>query len=309
MSKSVVQPFVPYQYNHQISVISAAFGLGSPIKGCEKAPLQVATRLQRRHPEFEFVTSDWLFQWTERQSKDVYQAFIAFSKQHAASVNYAIESNNKVIVLGGDHSIAAATWPAVVGSGYKDLGLLWLDAHMDAHTAATTRSGNLHGMPLALLLGRGEPMLLNTMGGHAVNPKNTVLYGVRSFEKDEFLLLQSLGVRIYFMEEIKQRGFERTLEEALSIVEQPLCGFGISLDLDVFDPVFVPGVSTPEKHGLEPTQFIRFIRQWSPKRPMIGLEIAEYNPLRDEGEKTARFVEALIECCIPYLKKSNHGGD
>ncbi|MBL4763081.1 MAG: arginase [Gammaproteobacteria bacterium] len=309
MPKSEAQQCAFYQKNHQINVISATFGLGSPIKGCENGPLQLATRLQQRHPEFEFVATDWLFKWAQRQTKDLSQAFIAFSKQHAASVNDAIENNDRFIVLGGDHSIAASTWPAVIGSGYQDLGLLWLDAHLDAHTPATTPSGNLHGMPLALLLGHGEPRLLNAMGGHVINPKSTVLYGVRSFEKDEFLLLQSLGVRVYFMDEIKQRGFELTLEEALSIVAHPACGFGISLDLDVFDPVFVSGVSTPAKHGLEPTQFIHFIQQWSPKHPMIGLEIAEYNPLLDQGEKTGRLVEELIECFIPYLSKGKNVAD
>ena len=159
-------------------------------------------------------------------------------------------------------------------------------------------------MPLALLFGRGEPALLKIIQGHQINPKATVLYGVRSFEDDELLLLQSFGVRIYFMDEIERRGFELTLKEALSIVERPSCGFGVSLDLDVFDPISVPGVSTPEKHGLEPKSFINFVQQWSPVHPMIGLEIAEYNPLLDSEEKTGRFVGELIDCFIPLLSNS-----
>jgi arginase len=167
-----------------------------------------------------------------------------------ADVRDALADGALPIVVGGDHSCAIGTWSGVhsfLGAGPAP-GLLWLDAQMDSHTPETTYSGAIHGMPLACLLGVGDKRLVEVGGaGPKLRPEHTVLLGVRSYELEEAELLQRLGVREMAAPELSRRGFETCFAEALDIVHRAACGFGIRIDLDVFEPRRVPGVGRPSR--------------------------------------------------------------
>jgi hypothetical protein len=130
------------------------------------------------------------------------------------------------------------------------LGLLWIDAHMDAHRPHTSPSGNLHGMPLACLLGHGEPALATLAGAPALAPAHVCLVGVRSYEAEEAQLLEQLGVRVFLMDEVRRRGLPAVLREAHAVVTRGTAGFGVTLDVDAVDPQEAPGVGTPAPGGL-----------------------------------------------------------
>ena len=130
-----------------------------------------------------------------------------------------------------------------------DLGLVWVDAHMDSHTPGTSHTGRLHGMPLAWLLGQDDDPLYGLASG-VLDPRHVCLVGVRSYEPEESERLARLGVRVYLMEEVRQRGLRRALDEALRIASQDTAGFGISIDLDVVTPEDAPGVAVPAEGGL-----------------------------------------------------------
>lgn len=189
------------------------------------------------------------------------------------------------LVVGGDHSCAIGSWRALLETSEKEVGLMWLDAHLDAHTLQTTPSYAIHGMPLACLLGYGENDFLPKK---ILQPENVVIFGARSWEHGERELLDFLNVRIYEMPEILDRGLSVCFTEALTIVSRPELDFGISLDLDMFDPLLVPGVCSKEKDGIHPEDFIRSFAQ-SQVANMENLkmfEIVEFAPDRDMENKT-----------------------
>jgi arginase len=186
-----------------------------------------------------------------------YPHVLAYMPRLAKVVAEHITAGHKPLVIGGDHSVALGTWSGVVDAlqAYGQFGLLWVDAHMDAHTPITCGQGkwggHFHGMPVAHLLGHGDHALCNLAAPRAkIAPQYLVLFGVRSYEPAEAALLTSLGVRVFTSHEIAQRGVEPCLAEALGIVRRAPKGWGLSFDYDALDPHDMPYVGTPEPDGL-----------------------------------------------------------
>ena len=214
----------------------------------------------------------------------------------AQRVETIVRRGDFPLVLGGDHSCAIGTWKgtALAHEGRRPIGLIWIDAHMDAHTPQTSPTGALHGMPLACLLGHGDEALTGIGHGARLEPERICLIGVRSFERGEAELLARLGVRIFHMEEIARRGLSAVLHDALTIVLEGTAGFGISIDLDVLDPSEAPAVSTPVAGGISRSALLAALTQLARHPALLGAEIAEYNPGRDLHAATARFVADAI---------------
>lgn len=216
-------------------------------------------------------------------------------------------------VIGGDHSCAVGTWSGVSRKLRGSLGLLWIDAHMDAHTFQSTPSGAIHGMPVAALLGEGAPSLTQIAGEHAkVRPENLVLFGVRSYEPEEKALLQKFGVRVYGMEEIRQRGFVTTWREAMSIVTQGTSGFGITLDLDALDPHDVPAVGSPVAGGIHQQEILSALDQLSifyGASQWSGIEIVEFNPNLDVDDQTCEFIHQCVLTVGAKMGLASPSGD
>lgn len=223
----------------------------------------------------------------------------ALSRELADEVATAIASGALPLVIGGDHSMAAGTWRGVARAyatvGAAQPGLVWIDAHLDAHTPDTSRSGNPHGMPLAALLGHGAEELAG-IPGPRLDPTRLAVVAARSYEAEELALLRQQGVRIFTMDDIRRRGLGAVLEEAVQIAGGPAGGgFGISLDLDALDPLEAPGVSTPVEHGLAGEVLRRCLRGLLRNPRLSALEIAEFNPERDRENRTARLAIDLVE--------------
>jgi arginase len=199
------------------------------------------------------------------------------------------------LVLGGDHTSAIGTWSGAATALSGALGLIWIDAHMDSHTPHTSLTGNIHGMPLASLLGYGMPSLTSILSSHPkIKPEHLCLIGVRSFERGEAALLKELNVRIFFMEEVRQRGLKTVLKEAISIVTKDTAGFGISLDVDGIDPKDAPGTGVTEPNGISAKDMCQNL-QWLVEDPhLIGAEIVEFDPSRDQKNKTEMLVSQFI---------------
>lgn len=200
-------------------------------------------------------------------------------------------------VIGGDHSSAIGTWSAVAHANRTkgDIGLIWIDAHMDSHTPDTSLSQNIHGMPVAHLLGEGIPSLCEMFDCYPkIKPENLCVIGVRSYEPAEAVILSRLGVKIFFMDEIKQRGLQAVLKEACTLVSSATCGFGISLDMDAIDPTDAPGVGCPELNGIDGATLVSALHSIKHTPSLLGLELTEFNPIRDQGGKTAQLLVNLI---------------
>jgi arginase len=196
------------------------------------------------------------------------------------------------VVIGGDHSMGIATWHTVMHHYDASLGLIWVDAHLDAHTPESSYSKNIHGMPIAHLLGLwSKPLVDLPFDYQYLQPVHLCLIGVRSYEPEEYDALQKLGVRIYFMDEVVERGIQTVMNEARVYLESCTKVQGLSIDLDAFNPAQIPGVGCPEEGGIDPISFLKSLDNFH--WPII--EIAEYNPIRDTSAKTVEFIMKLLK--------------
>ena len=191
------------------------------------------------------------------------------------------------IVLGGDHSLSMGSVSGVAARG--QVGVVWVDAHGDFNTPETSPSGNIHGMPLAVLAGLGHPRLVEAF--KSLDPSHIVLIGVRSLDPGERRLLQELGVRVYTMHEVDRLGIARIAEEALKHLEGlPL---HLSLDADVLDPSLAPGVGTPVPGGLTYREAHLLMELFAASGRVRSLDLVEVNPILDEKNRTAEMMVGL----------------
>jgi arginase len=204
----------------------------------------------------------------------------------------ALEKGGFPLVLGGDHSLAAgsvaATAEYVRRDGGKPMGLIWVDAHGDMNTPASSGSGNVHGMPLASLLGP-EPAELSRIGGFTpkVRPDHTVLIGIRNLDEREKEIVRASGVRVFTMKDIDRSGIAQVAEQALAIAGTGTGGVHVSFDLDVCDPTIAPGVGTPVKGGLDYREAHLMMEMVADSGLLRGLDLVEVNPILDDRNMTA----------------------
>ena len=197
------------------------------------------------------------------------------------------------IVLGGDHSVGAGSVAASADWATKKhdlpIGLLWIDAHGDMNTPATSPSGNVHGMPLAALLGR-EPEELAQIGGFApkVHPATTVLIGVRNLDEREKTAVRESGVHVFTMKDIDRRGMAAVAEQAVALAGSGTAGIHVSFDMDACDPSVAPGVGTPVKGGLDYREAHLLMEILADSGLLRALDLVEVNPTLDVRNATAQ---------------------
>ncbi|MDH5544606.1 MAG: arginase [Gammaproteobacteria bacterium] len=227
-------------------------------------------------------------------NEDKVDAILSICEQLARGVEQIGEQ--QFVVLGGDHSCAIGTWSGVKrNDATKNRGLIWIDAHMDSHLPETSPSHALHGMPLACLLGHGDKRFCELSGTRPVLlPQNVVLLGIRSYEPEEAVLLELLGVKVFTMQDISQQGFINVFSEALTLVKSNSDSFGVSIDLDAIDPRFAPGVGSPEQNGIYPDELCLALSSLRNESAFRGLEIVELNPARDIDNKTVDLCIRLV---------------
>ena len=296
---------------YHVTFLGAATSWGAAYRGPEQAPIALwagglVEALQRPH-----VAVDWHgILEPEKNAPDhdlrLDEAYpvimdMSFAIAREVSTILAEQPLTMPVVVGGDHAVAIGTWSGVITAlnAMGQFGLLWIDAHMDAHTPITAAQGkwggHFHGMPLAHLLGHGDKALCEIGSRKAkLRGKHVVMVGIRSFEPGEKALLEKEGVTVFTMDDIERDGLRPVMERALAIVGSASKGWGISLDLDVFNPEQIPCVGTPEMNGIDVTAFMHC---WSalpmPSRPK-AVEIVEYMPQKDPEGTGARAIEQFL---------------
>jgi len=216
----------------------------------------------------------------------------------AKSVDSVLTRGRLPLVIGGDHSLSVGTVSGAAKSlrrRKKSLGLLWIDAHPDMNTPETSPSGNVHGMPLACIIGMG-PQKLTRLGGFApkVDPKNVALVGIRDVDALEKPHVKNSGVRAFTMRDIDERGMRAVMEEALEIAGAGTGGFHVSLDMDSVDPQIAPGVGTPVRGGLSYREAHLAMEMIGDRCRMTSMDVVEVNPVFDEANRTAQLAVELI---------------
>ena len=214
----------------------------------------------------------------------------------------ALDKGGFPLVLGGDHSLAAGSVAATadfVRREQKPLGLIWVDAHGDMNTPTSSGSGNVHGMPLASLLGP-EPAELSRIGGFSpkVLPEHTVLIGIRNLDEREKQIVRDSRVRVFTMKDIDRGGIATITEQALAIAGAGTAGVHVSFDLDVCDPSIAPGVGTPVKGGLDYREAHMLMEIIADSGLLRALDLVEVNPILDDRNMTAILGSELVSSAL-----------
>lgn len=289
--------------NIQINLLGYACGLGAGIKGCELSIpyLDSNKLLDKLHNKN--ITAKWHNIFVPNENLSLLDNIYTLNQCLANEVMNLRKNNKFFVTLGGDHTCAIGTWSGVSAfaqSYDQSIGLIWIDAHLDSHTPATSHSHNIHGMPLAVLLGQGHTSLTSIINKkRKLNPHNIVLIGPHDYEDEEYDFLINQGVKIYFLNEINNN-FEEVFQEALRIVNYKTSGYGISIDLDGLDALNAPGVGLRTRKGIDTSQLIILLSKYvKDDKKFIGAEICELNPLFDVENRTVQTIITLIDSLVP----------
>ena len=225
--------------------------------------------------------------------------------KHADLVMKTLEAGKMPLSLGGDHSIAVGT-VAGVAEFYRrqkqKVGLIWIDAHSDINTPESSPSGNVHGMPLAAIMGLGPAELANIFNfSPKVAPDNCVLVGIRDIDEKEKENVRRAGIEVFTMRDIDERGMRTVMEEALRMAGRNTAGYHVSLDMDWIDPEDAPGVGTPVRGGATYREAHLAMEIIADHGRLLSYEIVEVNPVIDEHNRTADLAVELA--CSVFGKK------
>jgi len=303
---------LPSMSRREVGMLSVSIDLGAGRRGVDMGPsaLRIAgitnavEALGHTVREIGTVTAGG-FETTDRgdEGQVHFLPEIADVAERASRlVEVALAQGCFPLILGGDHSLAIGTG-AAVARHYRSLGerigVIWIDAHADMNTPETSPSGNIHGMSLAVLLGRGHPRLTAITGDEpAVRPENVSVLGARLLDTHERDLIKEMGVRVFTMSEIDERGIAACMDEALERAGNGTAGFHLSFDIDSLDPREAPGVGTPVKGGLTYREGHLVCEKAAKAGNMLSLEVVELNPVLDRENHTARLAVGLVESAL-----------
>ncbi len=225
-------------------------------------------------------------------------AITAVCTDVAAQVRATLEAGHFPVVLGGDHALSAGSIAGAsafhAARGHK-LGVVWVDAHADVNTPATSRSGNVHGMPLAALLGHGDKAMAGIGGSHpALHPSHVALVGQRDLDDAEREHIHKWRLTTLTMRALDERGLRAVMEEAISVASRDTAGIWVSFDMDVIDPDEAPGVGTPVAGGMTYREAHLAMEMLADSGRLVGLDLVEVNPVLDERNRTAEIARELI---------------
>lgn len=291
----------------RVSILGVPLGFGSSLAGVDIGPaaLRVA-RLNQRIAQLGYEVRDLGDLRIERPDSSVeplerpkYLREISKACEDlAVEVRNILNAGELPLTLGGDHSIAIGSISGV-SSFFRErdeqVGLIWFDAHADMNTPESSPSGNIHGMPLAALLGYGSPKLTEIAGfAPKLDPKFCAHIGARDLDQGERQLIRELGIRFFTMREIDERGMAACMDEALAIASRAPAGYCVTFDVDVMDPGDAPGSGTLVRGGLTYRESHLGMEKIAENGGMRSLEVVEINTALDVNNRTAELGVELI---------------
>jgi arginase len=298
----------------KVGIVGVPLGYGAGRTGSELGPTAIrranirGLRLAEHIRELGYEVSDYgdveitnpEYVARDGENPKYLDEMVASCGKMAEAINNILQADEFPVILGGDHSIAMGTFSGISSffrEQKKEIGLLWFDAHTDINTPETSPSGNLHGMPLAVLLGRGHERLVNLGGcSQTLNPKYLAHVGARDVDMGERLLIREMGLReqCFTMSDIDKRGMRDCVEEALKIVSQAPDGFAVTFDVDCIDPRFAPGSGTLVRGGITYREAHLALEMIAERGGMRSFEIVEVNPTLDTANITVELAGELI---------------
>ena len=290
-----------------MSILGVPLGYGASLAGVDLGPaaLRIA-RLNKRIAQLGYEVRDLGDIRVPRPQADAelnekvkyLPEISAVCQELAVEVRKILEGGELPVVLGGDHSIAIGSMSGIASfyrERHESLGLIWFDAHADMNTPETSPSGNIHGMPLAALLGYGAPELTHVAGfAPKLDPRFCAHVGARDIDQGERELIRQLGIRFFTMREIDERGMSACMNEAVAIASQASAGYCVTLDIDALDPGDAPGSGTVVRGGLTYRESHLAMEKIAEAGGMLSFEIVEINTALDTSNRTAELGVELI---------------
>lgn len=267
-----------------INFISACSDLGVHISGSEKGPSILTANFDIKNYILEKEKIDKSLNPKDLRKNEKY---INNFTRKVFDTSLNILKDNKIpLLIGGDHS-------TVIGNAlasqyyYNNIGIIWIDAHGDYNTFETTKSGNIHGLPLAAITGYKCCELTSFITNNFINPKNCVIVGARSIDPWEIGNIKDAGVTVFTTDDVKKYGSDTIIKKAIKIATNNTNGVHISLDLDVIDPNIAPGVSIPEDNGISDIDVYLMVDELLKNEDIIkSIDLVELNPELDINHKT-----------------------
>jgi arginase len=290
-----------------IAIIGAPLDLGQDRRGVDMGPsaLRVAS-LNSRVASLGYEVEDLgNIQVEQAEAAPEGDARAKYLPQIAAACNalaervgWALSRDRVPLVLGGDHSVAVGTVGGIARhfrAQGRGVGLIWLDAHADMNTPSSSPSGNIHGMPLACILGMGPTDLAGIAGFRPmIAAQNTVIVGLRDVDQMEKPHVRESGLRAFTMRDIDERGLRSVMDEAIRLASNGTAGFILSLDMDFVDPRDAPGVGTPVRGGVTYREAHLAMEMICDSGQMVAMELVEVNPVIDEANRTGDLAVELV---------------
>jgi arginase len=293
--------------HQKVRIIGVPMDLGQSRRGVDMGPSALrGAGLQARIKQLGVTVEDIgnlevkqpeEMQIGEKRAKYL-QEIAETCKDLAVTVDKSLSEGFLPLVLGGDHSIAAGVAAGVSSFFRKDknqIGYLWLDAHGDMNTPDSSPSGNVHGMPLAAIMGYGAPELVDLLGFKPkAEPANIVIVGARDLDAQERKIVKKSGIHVFTMRDIDERGMREVMSDALKYAMDDTAGIAVSLDMDFVDPSDAPGVGTPVRGGVTYREAHLAMEMIADSEAMASLEVVEINPIIDEHNRTALLGVELV---------------
>lgn len=290
------------EINKNISIIGAPLDLGAGLRGVSLGPDAIRyAGIKERLERIGYNVKD------EGNIRVKNENALTIPNSNLKNLNIVVEANKKLcdevdiamkngnfpLILGGDHSIAIGTIKAVLRN-VKSLGVIWFDAHGDINTHKTSPTENIHGMPVASLLGLGTTEL-KEIGGkeYKIDKSKFVFVGCRDLDAPERKMMKELGMHVFTMHEIDKLGIVAVMEEAIKIASSGTDGIHVSFDMDVLDPEIAPGTGTKVKGGMAYREAHLSLELIAHTNKLVSVEFVETNPLLDHENMTAEAVVAL----------------
>jgi arginase len=300
--------------NKKVGILGVPLGFGAGEKGSELGVTAIRHANIRGNPlirqiaelgyevkdygDVEIIKPQYVAQKSDNPK---YLPEMTASCENAArAVKKILGAGELPVILGGDHGIAIGTFSGISAHFHdqdQEIGLIWFDAHADMNTPETSPSGNLHGMPLATILGEGNSDLVNLEGfAPKINPQFCAHVGARDLDLGEKRLIRRLGLRQNFftMSDIDRRGMLDCVEEAIEIAARAPGGFAVTFDVDIIDPRFAPGSGTLVRGGITYREAHLALEVIAERGGMRSFEIVEVNPMLDERNITVELAGELI---------------
>jgi arginase len=280
-----------------IPTLGVASSIGGPSDSCSIAPSIL------KSSEFSSLLDHSRLNWeplleVSYQNKNTINMLYKQSCVISQFTQQQLEDKKSFLLLGGDHSISIGSWAGVLNQLPENatFALIWIDAHMDAHTLETSPSGNFHGMPISVLLGEAEHDLQACFPAQDyIDGRDLYLFGIRSYEAEELVLLSKHNVNVFDMKRInKDGGTEKVLKQLIETISRCYDYFAISLDMDALSPADAPGVEMPVEEGVKAEALLSVLHKTDFGSKFVGLEISEFSPSNDIDQKTEKLIYQII---------------